>query len=127
MELSCFSEISKIKKRFENYRQKMADDEEFLTKDNIATFMKNGYKIKDNIIGICDNPKNIDLLHENIYIGIKTKRNNYLTIKDEDKDRKIYQIKSGQIYEITDNIDKIFKENVVKCYYYLYDNKKNYY
>ena len=93
--------------------------------ENIATFMKSGYKIKNNIIGICDNPKNIDLLHENMYIGIKTKRSNYLTIKDEDKDRKIYEIQTDQIIEIKNNIENIFEENVIKCYYYLYDKKKH--
>ena len=125
LDLSYLSEVSKLKKRFENYRQKKIDDEEFLTMENIATFMKSGYKIKNNIIGICDNPKNIDLLHENMYIGIKTKRSNYLTIKDEDKDRKIYEIQTDQIIEIKNNIENIFEENVIKCYYYLYDKKKH--
>ena len=86
--------------------------------ENFAFFLKNGICIKNNIFGVCDNPDETDLLYKNVYIGFKTKRKKYLTIEENNKNRKIYEIKKNEIKEIDEDIGIIIKGGIEKCYYY---------
>ena len=112
-----YKESISLKKRISNYRQKESN-EVFLTMENFAFFLKNGICIKNNIFGVCDNPDRTDLLYKNMYIGFKTKRKKYLTIEENNKNRKIYEIKKDEIKEIDEDIGKIIKGEIEKCYYY---------
>lgn len=112
-----YKESISLEKRIANYRQKESN-EVFLTMENFAFFVKNGIGIKNNIVGVCDNPDETDLLYKNMYIGFKTKRKKYLTIQENNKNRKIYEIKKNEIKETDEDIRKIIKGEIEKCYYY---------
>lgn len=116
LESLSYEEANDILERYKNYRQKLPD-EKFLTIKNKSISSKSGYEIKGDIIGVCDNPKERDLYYKNLFIGIKTKRANYLTVSN-DKKRKTFEIKPDEIFEVNKSIESLFKEEIEQCYYY---------
>ena len=126
LEIKYYKESQNLKERFSKYRPKNKN-EVFLSMENIASFAKYGYFIKNNIIGVCDDPKEIDILHENLFIGFKTKRKKYLTIQETNKKRKIFEINSNEIKELNekDFASCIFGNKIDKCYFFNYNEKEN--
>ena len=121
MEINYYEEVNELKERYKSYRQKLPK-ESFLTIANKTLLLKNGYEIKGDIIGVCDNPKENDLFHRNLFIGIKTKRTNYLTCNENQK-RKIFEIKEDEIFEVNKSIESLIEEKIDHCYYYKYLKK----
>ena len=126
LEIKCYKESQQLKERFTKYRPENKN-EVFLTKENIASFEEYGYFIKNNIIAVCDDPKEIDILHENLFIGFKTKRKKYLTIRETNKKRKIFEINSNEIKELNekDFASCFFGNHIDICYFFNYNEKDN--
>ena len=85
--------LNKIKKIDKNEKEK------FFELKELPLLVKNKISVKNEILGILDQPKFENFFKPNLCIGYKRKGSKIFTYLDENENRKIYEIKNYQITE----------------------------